>query len=58
MVTYGLCDLLHNTPLMLNSDEDILIAYESLLEIENQDLSEWLAKRKEEFIKRYPEYQP
>lgn len=56
-ISFGLCDLLHNTPLMLDADENVLIAYESLLEkIEMRGLSGWLQTRKEEFYRRHPEY--
>jgi len=56
-VTFGLCDLLHNTPPMLSTDDDVLVAYNRLLEkVEARGLSHWLQTRREEFYQRYPEY--
>jgi hypothetical protein len=55
--TYWLCDLLHNIPLQLNSDEDINDAYERLSDkVDHLGIQDWLKARKQEFYERYPEY--
>ena len=55
--SFWLCDLLHNIPLNLNTDEDIERAYIRLCEkIEFGGKQDWLNIRKEEFYNRYPEY--
>ena len=55
--SFWLCDLLHNIPLRLNSEEDIKDAYERLVDnINTLGVQDWLNTRMEEFYKRYPEY--
>ncbi|OQP52801.1 hypothetical protein A4H97_24175 [Niastella yeongjuensis] len=55
---YGLCDLLHNIPLRLDSEKGIKEAYERLLEdVETLGIYDWLNARKQEFYQSYPEYE-
>lgn len=57
--TYGLCDLLHNIPLMLGSDENAKIAFKNLTEsVGYLGVESWLETRRTEFYDRYPEYLP
>jgi len=55
--TFGLCNLLHNIPLMLGTETDSEIAYKELVEkVESLGIYSWLENRKKEFHARYPEY--
>jgi hypothetical protein len=55
--TFWLCDLLHNVPLTLSSDDGILQSYNDLIEeVGALGLESWLETRKEEFYERYPEF--
>jgi hypothetical protein len=55
--TFWLCDLLHNIPLRLNSEEEIKDAYERLLDnINSLGVQDWLDTRMKEFYEKYPEY--
>lgn len=55
--SFWLCDLLHNIPLRINSEEGTKEAYERLLEnINALGVQDWLSTRMKEFYERYPEY--
>jgi hypothetical protein len=55
--TYGLCNLLHNIPLMLGSEKDAEVAYQGLIgKVESLGIHSWLENRKREFHGRNPEY--
>ncbi|MDO6430938.1 hypothetical protein Q4E93_10090 [Flavitalea sp. BT771] len=57
--TFGLCNLLHNIPLMLGSESDAEKAYTKLIDdVEFLGIHSWLENRKKEFYSRYPEYDP
>jgi hypothetical protein len=54
---FWLCDLVHNIPLTLTTEEDTQQAYTSLLEkVQAMGIHDWLTNRKKEFYDRYPEY--
>lgn len=55
--SFWLCDLLHNVPLSLSSDQDVEHAYAALIEkVEFLGVKDWLDSRREEFLERFPEY--
>lgn len=55
--SFWLCDLLHNVPLRLTSEEDTKDAYQRLAaNVEAMGIQEWFNTRKEEFYERYPEF--
>jgi hypothetical protein len=55
--TFWLCDMLHNTPLYLDSETNAKEAYQNLLDTVNHlGIEKWLEVRKEEFYNRFPEY--
>lgn len=55
--TFGLCNLLHNIPLMLETEADCKIAYDDLIgKVGSLGIDSWLENRKREFHDRYPEY--
>ncbi len=55
--TFWLCDLLHNIPLQLSSEEGIQNAYTNLSEdVQALGIDGWLETRKKEFYDRYPQY--
>ena len=57
--SFWLCDLLHNIPMSLVSEESIKDAYEKLCEkVDSLGSNEWLETRMKEFYNRYPEYKP
>ncbi|HEY4481249.1 MAG TPA: hypothetical protein VI489_00180 [Candidatus Brocadiaceae bacterium] len=57
--TYWLCDLLHNVPLHLESDESAKETYNRLIEeVENLGMQKWIETRKKEFHSQSPEYKP
>jgi hypothetical protein len=54
---FWLCDLLHEVPLQLASEEGTRKAYNSLSEkVKALGIEHWLETRKEEFYDQYPEY--
>jgi hypothetical protein len=56
---FWLCDLLHNVPLHLESDESSKDTYKRLIEnAESLGMEKWLEVRKEEFYSQCPEYKP
>jgi len=56
--TFGLCDLLHNIPLQLTSEEGSKEAYKDLLEnVKSLGLKKWMDTRLTEFYNRFPEFQ-
>jgi hypothetical protein len=56
-VSYWLCDLLHNIPLQLLSNEDTKDTYTYLLDNINElGVQKWFDNRKDEFENRFPEY--
>ena len=53
---FGLCDLLHNIPLQLMTDEDAKEAYEYLLNnAKESGFENWIEIRKGEFFSSFPE---
>jgi len=55
---FWLCDMLHNVPFALMSEDSTKDAYNHLLEsVEHLGIEDWLNKRQEEFYSRFPEYQ-
>jgi hypothetical protein len=55
--TFWLCDLLHNVPLTLSSDDGIQQSYNDLIEkVGELGIESWLETRKQEFYERYPEF--
>ena len=55
--TFWLCDLLHNVPLALPSEESTQEAYKELIQnVHTLGIEEWLEARKKEFIERYPHF--
>ena len=55
--TFGLCDLLHNIPLQLTTDEAAKNAYDYLCDnVKELELEKWMETRKEEFYLQFPEY--
>lgn len=55
--SFWLCDLLHNIPLSLGSEDDIKTAYQDLIANVNAlGVQSWFKTREEEFYERYPEY--
>jgi len=55
--TFGLCDLLHNIPLQLITEDGAKEAYEYLLSnVKEVEIENWLENRKEEFYSRFPEH--
>ena len=55
--TFWLCDLLHNVPLTLSSDDGIQQSYNDLIEkVGALGIESWLETRKKEFYERYPEF--
>lgn len=56
-ITFGLCNLIHNIPSSLFSEDDESKAFSDFVEkIQNLDMQEWLEKREEEFYDWFPEY--
>jgi len=56
-VSYGLCNLLHNVPLILIHEETGKQAYENFLEkIQDMKMESWLDARKNEFYNKFPKY--
>lgn len=56
-VTFNLCDLLHNVPLQLNSEEGAKEAYSDLLNnVKSLGLEKWMKVRQTEFYDRFPEF--
>jgi hypothetical protein len=54
---YHLCDLLHNVPGQLLSEQEAKEGFQYILErVNDLNIPEWLTVRKEEFISRFPEY--
>ena len=54
--SYWLCNLLHNVPLALTSEEGVKAAYETVCDrIEHDHMQKWLEDRKREFYDRFPE---
>jgi hypothetical protein len=54
--SFWLCDILHNVPLYINSDEEVKETYKRLIEeVENLGINEWLEARKKEFLSASPE---
>lgn len=57
--TFWLCDMLHNVPLSLSSEEATQESYEHLIEkVRALGLDTWLEAREKEFYDRYPQYSP
>lgn len=55
--SFWLCDLLHNVPLALPSEESTQEAFKDLIEkVHTLGIDEWLQTRKKEFIERYPHF--
>jgi hypothetical protein len=55
--TFWLCNLLHNVPLALISEESTQSAYNNVIErVESDGVHEWLENRKKEFFDRYPQF--
>lgn len=55
--SFWLCDLLHNIPLSLGSEDDIKTAYQDLIANVNAlGVQGWLKAREEEFYEQHPEY--
>jgi hypothetical protein len=55
--TYWLCDLLHNAPLSLSSEDGTQEAYVHIIEkVRALGLDTWLEAREKEFYDRYPQY--
>ena len=55
--TFWLCDLLHNVPAALKSDEGCKEAYNNLIQnVKELEVESWLETRKNEFYGRFPEY--
>jgi hypothetical protein len=56
--TFWLCDMLHNVPAALKSDEDCKEAYKNILDtVKHLGVESWLDTRKNEFYNLFPEYQ-
>lgn len=56
-ITFGLCDLLHNIPLQLTSEEGAKDAYNYLVSnVESLGLEKWMNTRLTEFYNRFPEF--
>lgn len=54
---FWLCDLLHNIPFALKSEEETQAAYRTLLtDVKELGVDQWLEARKGEFLSRFPEY--
>jgi len=52
--SFWLCDILHNVPLYINSEEEVDETYRRLLEeVENLGINNWLSAKREEFENRY-----
>ena len=55
--SFWLCDILHNVPLHISSDEDVNETYERVIDnVKSIGIENWLETRKEEFYAMYPEY--
>jgi len=55
--TFWLCDMLHNVPAALKSEEQSIDAYNKILNnVEALNLKSWLDTRMTEFYERFPEY--
>jgi len=55
--TFWLCDLLHNVPLALSSEESTQEVYNELIQnVHALGIEEWLETRKKEFTERYPQF--
>lgn len=56
-VTFWLCDLLHNVPYSLRSDEGIQEAYKNVIDnVKELNIESWLETRKKEFYSTFPEH--
>jgi hypothetical protein len=56
-LTFRLCNLVHNIPLQLRSEENAIIAYNKLCEdVKYLAMDNWLNIRKEEFYSMYPNH--
>ena len=54
---FWLCDILHNVPLSLPSEESTHEVYNELIEkVHSLGIEEWLDARKKEFFERYPQF--
>lgn len=56
-VSYWLCNLLHNVPLALTSEEKTTAAYEAVCDrVDHDQMQKWLEDRKKEFYQQFPEF--
>lgn len=54
---FTLCQLIHNIPLQLKSEEGAIEAYDKLArDVEHYGMQEWLENRRREFFSRNPQY--
>ena len=55
--TFWLCDLLHNVPAALKSEEQSIAAFNKILDdVEALNIKTWLDTRMSEFYQEFPEY--
>ena len=55
--TFWLCDLMHNTPMALQTEEATKEAYSEIIEkVRALGIEEWLENRKKEFVEQNPQY--
>jgi hypothetical protein len=56
--TFWLCDMLHNVPFALISEDSTKEAYNRLLgSVKHLGIENWLEQRQKEFYQQFPEYQ-
>ena len=54
---YWICDMLHNVPLALTSEDKTIEAYNKVLEsVKHLGIESWLENRQKEFHSQFPEY--